>query len=1047
MKKIIILFLLVIYLFIYSFASENILKNGDFELDGNKDNIPDNWIYSKYDGISLVKENDNKHIYIINKNNEYKEINQTILIEPGSIKSLLVKAKIKIKDIVPGPQEWEWARVMVLFYDTKGVQIGGWPELGRWKGTFDWSDKMNIINVPPEANSIIIQIQLSNCTGEMWVDDLQVLPDVEFDIPRDDYDLLMNGDMEFGSSKPLYWGGWINGDASFESPGYNSPACFKITNTSFVFSMLIQEIPVDTSIISSINVSGWYKIKDVEQGLNPWEKARISIEFHNETERFGDWPPVVGEATGTINEWTYMEREYLVPKETKSIQIFAGLLNAKGTMWLDKIKVTAKDAKGKPIKVSEFKPEDRSHWFEFTPVQDNYNKKAIIDFTDELDKPAGKHGFIKISQKDKSLIFEDGTPAGFWGINLVGGDVFLNHDETDKMVKRLAKLGVNIVRLHHMDAPWAEPNIFGNSKETTRKFSEESLDRLDYLIYKLKEAGIYIFMDLLVHRKPAQNDGIENWQKIPNGMKEVIFIDEKLQKLTEEYITNLLTHQNKYTGLKYTDEPAIVFMEIINESSLFYWDRNKDIPETYTEKLNLLFNKYLKEKYGSMDKLKKEWAKWGDSNLQENEDFNNNSIKRESFQINWDDWRSFGTSISTGRGADTKRFYFYYQDLFYSKMTALIKSSGAKALITGSNHWEKWDADIYSNSKFDFIDRHSYWDHPSGGWTMQENISFTNTPLLKMKTNCISELAHSRINNKPFTVSEWNFLLPNEYRTGAPIIMAAYAKLQGWDALLQFNFGTYEWKNLLTHFCDFSRSPDILSQWAPALKIFHNNYVSTSKQKLVEYVSEKNIFETKNLSYKLVNDDYNSPLMIKIAKTFDKSEESKNYNPVLKKGAALSITQELYWNLKKGIFQIDNLKIQGVLGFVKGQSFKFKNLRVLSDNKYASIFLYSIDDNPIFNSKKLILNVAARIDNKNSKYSPNHTSVIYGGAAPIIIEPVYGTYTININNFNSVKIYVLDYNNYVKEEYKNFTIISKNTIKIKTDNNSKYFNYYIEVQR
>jgi hypothetical protein len=1047
MRKIKIFVFLFFTLCVFLSASDNILKNGDFETDENNDSTPDFWVFSTKDGISLEKENENKFIHLKNTKNEYKEANQTILIEPGKIKSVLVKAKIKIKNILPGPQEWEWARVMVLFFDTKGVQVGGWPELGRWKGSFDWSEKMNIINVPPEARSIMVQIQLSNCTGEMWADDLQLLPDVEFNIPRDEDDLLMNGDMEFGSSKPLYWGGWINGDASFESPGYKSPSCFKITNTSPVFSMLIQEIPIDTSKIASIKVSGWYKIKDVEQGINPWEKARISIEFHNETGRFGDWPPVVGEATGTIDEWTYMEREYLVPKETKSIQVFAGLLNAKGTMWLDRIKVNAKDAKGKPVEIVDIKTEDKSDWYEFNPVQDTYSKNAIIDFTDELDKPAGKHGFIKISEKDKSLIFEDGTPARFWGTNLVGGDVFLTHDEIDKMVKRLAKLGVNIVRLHHMDAYWAEPNIFGNSKQTTRQFSEESLDRLDYLIYKLKEAGIYVFMDLLVHRKPGPDDGIDEWEKIPAGMKEIIYIDEKLQNLTKEYIKNLLEHKNKYTGFTYIEEPSIVFMEIINESSLFYWDRNKDIPEKYTQKLNELFNRYLKEKYETMDKLKKEWNKYGDNNLQENENFNSNSIKRESFLINWDDWRSFGTSLSTGRGADTKKFYMYYQDKFFSDMYNYIKSLGVKALVTGSNHWEKWDADIYSNAKLDFIDRHSYWDHPSGGWTMQDNISFTNIPILKSKTNCIAELAHSRINNKPFTVSEWNFLLPNEYRTGAPILMASYARLQGWDALMQFNFGTYEWKNLLTHFCDFSRSPDILSQWPAAIKIFQNNYVSTSKQKLVEYISEKDIFETKNLSYKLVNDDYNSALMIKIAKTFNKAEQSKNFNPTLKKGAALSINQELYWNLKKGIFQIDNLKIQGVIGFIKGQNFRFKNLRVLSDNKYASIFLYSLDNKPILNSNKLVLNVTARIDNNSTKYSPNHTSVIYGGSSPIIIEPVYATYTINVNDFKSIKIYTLDYNNYIKDVYNNFTIVSKNTIKIKTDKNSKCFNYYIEINR
>jgi hypothetical protein len=64
-----------------------------------------------------------------------------------------------------------------------------------------------------------------------------------------------------------------------------------------------------------------------------------------------------------------------------------------------------------------------------------------------------------------------------------------------------------------------------------------------------------------------------------------------------------------------------------------------------------------------------------------------------------------------------------------------------------------------------------------------------------------------------------------------------------------------------------------------------------------------------------------------------------------------------------------------------------------------------------------------------------------------MIEPVYGTYTINVNNFKSIKVYLLDYNNYIKEVYNNVTIVSKNTIKIKTDNNSKAFNYYVEIER
>lgn len=1043
MKKIIILIALLA--FTSAAFAENLVLNPGF--DNETKGMPENWILSTVDGIKVEQQEQGRILHLINKSNEYKQASQSITITPGTVPCITVKARIKISGIVPGPQDWEMARVMVLFFDEKGGQTGGWPELGRWKGTSDWADKIAIINVPPNTKTIKISPELSNCIGEMWADNIEITAGCRLDIPREEGDLLMNGDMEFGSGKPLYWGGWITNEGSLEAPGYSSPQCFKITNSAPVYSMLTQEIAIDSSKIASVTVSGWYKTENVVNGPNPWEKARISIEILDDKDRIGGWPPVVGEATGTVSEWAYMENTYQIPKECKKIVISAGLLNCTGSIWVDKIKVTAKTAKGKIYKPETTKPEDRADWWAFKPEPDSYTADAIIDMSFTLDAPAGKHGAITVTAKDGSLKFEDGSEAKFWGTNLVAGDVFRTHAETDIMVKRLAKLGCNLIRLHHMDAFWADPGIFDKNSPDTKVFSPESMDRLDYLVFKLKEAGIYVFMDMMVHRKLKTGDGIENGDKLPAGLKEVVFIDEKLQQKQIEYMDALFNHENAYTKIKYKDEPAIVFTEIINESSVFYWDRNKDIPAVYTDKFNALFNRYLKEKYLTMAELRETWDKTGDSNLGPDEDFDKGTIRREAFALNWSDWAAFGTATATGRGADTKKFYFEVQKKYYDKMYSHIKDLGVKCLVAGSNHWEKWDADIASNAAYDFIDRHTYWDHPAGGWSMQENISFKNTPMLKYKENMVSELAHARIYKKPFTVSEWNAVLPNEYRTAAPVIMASYAKLQGWDAMMQFNFGQYEYKPVLEHMADFSRDPVALSAWLPAVMIYRQNYLKTSREKIVDYVSEDSMYGKKNQSFKLVNGDYASPLMIYIAKTFNKSEESAVFSPALSRGAALSMTQELYWNLKKGIFQITSDKIQGAAGFLKGGIFKSKNFKVSCTNNYASAFLISLDMKPLSESEKIILNTGARTDNTGAQYSPSHTSVIFGGSSPIIVEPVYGSFTVTLKSFKSVNIYTLDANGYKSVEYKNYVRTGNNSLVIKTDEKSKTLNYYIEIVR
>ena len=1049
MKKIILSSLTLFCFFAVVFA-ENFVKNPGFEVTTASGILPESWIITSPDGATLETTAGNKALKLSNAAGpRYLEANQSILIDPGKINVITVKARIKIKDVVKGAQDWEMARVMVLFFDKNGVQVGGWPELGRWKGTFDWSEKINIINVPDNASSIKLQVQLANCPGDMWADDISVEAGDNLDIPRADDDFVMNGSMEYGAALPFYWGGWLSGEGSFESPGYKSSNCFKIINKSAGYSMITQQIPVDDKKISTITLSGYVKVSNVVEGANAWEKARISVEFHDSAgARLGNWPPVVGEASYDIKDWTLWTKNYPVPPGTKSIVVGAGLLNCTGTMWFDDIKVTANDKKGRPVRPEIPKPEDRTGWFPFTFEEDDYRPGAIIDFTEELDKPAGKHGALTVA-KDGSLVFEDGASVKFWGTNIVGGDVFRSHMETDKMVKRLAKFGVNMVRLHHMDAWWADPGIFQGVTDTTRALSPDSLEKLDYLVYKLKNAGIYIFMDMLVHRKPKKDDGVADFDKVPAGFKEVIYFDEKLQDLTKEYITQLLTHENQYTKTAYKDERAIVMTEIVNESTLFYFDRNTDIPPVYRAKLDSLFNDYLKTRYKNMTELKQVWDKQGDPDLSSTEDFNSGNVRRASFSYSYDDWSVSGASSSGGRAADTKEFYYQVETAFFKKFYDYIHSLGTKILITGSNHWEKWDADLKANASLDFIDRHSYWDHPSGGWTMQDNISFTNAPMIRSKLNCVDELAHGRVYGMPFTVTEYNSLIPNEYRAGFPLIMAAYSRFNDWDAMLQFNFSNYNWQNTLKHFADFSVCPDMLSSWAPAIFIYSRGYVKTGGEKMVEYVSDSDIFSNKNSSFKLINKDVTTPLMIKSYKTFDPAEANKKYDPKLTKDAALSLTKELYWNFKKGIFEINADRIQGVAGFLKAgkEDFKLKNFHVRSTNSYASVFISSIDGAPLAGSAKILLNTVARMDNTGVKYSPSHTSVIYGGSAPILLEPVYSALKLSLSRFKSVKIYTLDANNYIKEEYKNFTIPDKNTLAIKTDENSKALNYFIEVTR
>ena len=65
---------------------------------------------------------------------------------------------------------------------------------------------------------------------------------------------------------------------------------------------------------------------------------------------------------------------------------------------------------------------------------------------------------------------------------------------------RLRKKGFNLVRLHHMDNPWAPNLSLFEPGATTRKLNPVTLDRLENLISELEKNGIYADVNLHVSR-------------------------------------------------------------------------------------------------------------------------------------------------------------------------------------------------------------------------------------------------------------------------------------------------------------------------------------------------------------------------------------------------------------------------------------------------------------------------------------------------------------------------------------------------------------------
>lgn len=139
-----------------------------------------------------------------------------------------------------------------------------------------------------------------------------------------------------------------------------------------------------------------------------------------------------------------------------------------------------------------------SHYFPMPAFPDAMPIDISFVFADE--KPAGKHGFLKVD--GENMRFEDGTLGRFWGVDINGSSCFPDKVYAEAMARRIAQAGCNVVRLHQIDAEFGTPNIFQFSKgqriANTRSFDPRSLERMDYFFHCLKEEGIYVYMDLLL---------------------------------------------------------------------------------------------------------------------------------------------------------------------------------------------------------------------------------------------------------------------------------------------------------------------------------------------------------------------------------------------------------------------------------------------------------------------------------------------------------------------------------------------------------------------
>ena len=486
-------------------------------------------------------------------------------------------------------------------------------------------------------------------------------------------------------------------------------------------------------------------------------------------------------------------------------------------------------------------------WYEWAfPLDDPALEEIDLSFL--LDPPAGRRGFLTVSDEGH-FVFEDGTRARFFGTNVGGPSAAPDKRIAEFTAARLARFGVNLVRLHAPDSRWA--GLIDYGRGDTRALDPETLDRYDYFVAQLKEHGIYVYFDLLCYRNFQPGDGVRDAEEMDtrweHSMKGASIFDRRMIELQKEYATQLLTHRNPYTGLRYVDEPALAVQEITNENSLFYLHNQKLMLPSYVEDLRGLWNAWLLGRYGDREGLAGAWTNAaGQCALLPDEDPAEGTVQLPTQHL-YADLRDapYVGERSPPRLAALSRFLHEQQVAYFDEMIAHLREIGLRIPITGTNQ-DFCNSGNLANARGDFMARNNYWHHPNVNVRPMRfnHAAMVNADILRAPT-LMASVASSAVAGKPLISPEFNSPWPNEWRAEALPMMAAYGRLQDWDGLLFFAYHPDRpTREVLTSFGTQS-DPVHWGQIPLAALIFHRGDVAVARNTVHVGISAGDLFATR----------------------------------------------------------------------------------------------------------------------------------------------------------------------------------------------------------
>jgi hypothetical protein len=387
--------------------------------------------------------------------------------------------------------------------------------------------------------------------------------------------------------------------------------------------------------------------------------------------------------------------------------------------------------------------------------------------------------------------------------------------------------------------------------------------------------------------------------------------------------------------------------------------------------------------------------------LGDDEDVSKNSIHQHAK----------GRPTTKARRRDWYAFLRDTDEAYWVDMHRFLKDEvKVKAPITGTIGFGPLGTS--AQAKMDFVDQHSYWEHPHfprrqwdmNDWTI-DNKPMTDNPAKAT----LWALAATKVAGKPFTVTEYQHSAPNEWQAECAPMIAAFAALHDWDGVFLFSYShnaDFE-KRHVTSFFDIEGNPAKMAPAAIAARLFLGGGVRQIEGTTVIHPDRDTMLDNasshwhESWSYLRTHHSIGWEQLLRSKLAVD---HNGVINDRIPGNRAFAPDRRLNWTSKgentgTGRFTLADANGAVFAGFAAGGAFpidlgpaKIETLQ----SPFAVITLVPADGKQtVAAADRLLLCAAARMANTDQKWDEKRTTLGRNwGKPPTRIEPVRATISI-----------------------------------------------------